>query len=65
MTVAELIELLKAQPPKIKVVYKVHSEQALLEPRHIQIKDLCHPRNDGWVHDERPDKPTETYLVLP
>ena len=65
MTVAELITLLKKQPQDLQVVYELHSEQVLLEEGDIHIRDLCKPRPDGWVHDARPDKPTQKYLVLP
>jgi len=65
MTVAELINFLKQQPQDIQVVYEIYSEQKLLEIDEIEIKLLSLPRKDGWVHDQRPDKPTQTYLVFP
>lgn len=65
MKVSELIEFLKTQPQDLRVVYECHSEQILLDASEIKIEELCVPRPDGWVHDKRPDKPTETYLVLP
>lgn len=65
MTVADLIVLLKAQDPSLPVVYRCWSEQVLLEPGDIVVKELCEPRPDGWVHDKRHDKPSRPYLVLP
>lgn len=65
MTVSELIKLLKKHPKNLRVVYSCHSEYCLLEEGGVKILDLCPPRPDGWVHDKRPDKETETYLVFP
>jgi hypothetical protein len=65
MTVAELITLLQTKPQELQVVYQLHSEYCLLEANLIDVERLCEPRPDGWVHDARPDKPTQEYLVLP
>ena len=65
MRVKDLITLLQKHDQELLVCYRRHSEYCLLEPDDICIQDLQPPRNDGWVHDERPDKPVETYLVLP
>lgn len=65
MTVASLIEILKKKPQNIKVAYEIFSEQCLLEEKDIAIVELCHPREDGWIQNKRPDKPTERYLVFP
>lgn len=65
MTVAEFIEYLRTQPQDIKVARQCFSEHCLLEAKDIALKDLCHPRPDGWVQDNRPDMETEQYLVLP
>lgn len=65
MTVGELIKYLKHHRKDLPVVYKTHSEHCILEPKDIEIKELCLPREDNWVHDYRPDKETQTYLVLP
>ncbi len=65
MTVADLIEILKKYPQDIKVAYQIYSEQCLLTEKDIKVMELCHAREDGWVHDQRPDKETEPYLVLP
>lgn len=65
MTVSELIEFLKKQPKNLLVAYKIFSEQCLLEEKDIAIEELCQPRDDGWVHDRRPDKSTQKYLVFP
>lgn len=65
MTVSELIEFLKRQPQDIKVAFCRYSEQCLLKAEDIETKELCHPREDGWIQDRRPDMETETYLVLP
>lgn len=65
MLVSELIELLKTYPQDLPVVYDIFSEQCLLEPKDIEVKPLCEARDDGWVANKRPDKPTVDYLVLP
>jgi hypothetical protein len=65
MTVAELIEFLKTQPQELPVAYAIYSEYALLEAGCIEVKELCRPRNDGWLEYKRPDKPSQKYLVFP
>ena len=65
MTVSELIDFLKTQPQDLQVAYDLHSEHCLLEPQDIRVMDACEPRPDGWVARERPDKPKQTYLMLP
>ena len=65
MTVRELIELLQTKPQDLPVAYQIFSEQCLLEADDIRIRALCIPREDGWVADSRPDKPTREYLVFP
>lgn len=65
MTVAELIAFLQTKPQGIQVAYRLWSEQCVLEQDDIVIEELCTPRDDGWIHDKRPDKATETYLVFP
>lgn len=64
MTVSDLIELLRAQPPDLLVAYRLFSEQVLLRADEIKIVELCEPRPDGWVQNKRPDKPLRPYLVL-
>lgn len=65
MTVAQLIEFLKAQPQDLLVAYKCCSEQILLERVDIKIQRLCAPRPDGWLQNARPDMPCQDYLVFP
>lgn len=65
MKVSELIAFLQTQPQDIPVVYSTCSEQLLLEPKDIEVVDLCEARPDGWVHHARSDKPTTPYLVFP
>lgn len=65
MNVRELIEFLQTQPQDLLVVYKCYSEQLLLEADEIKIEHFCVPRPDGWVHDFRPDKPSQPYLLFP
>lgn len=65
MIVSELIEFLQSQPQDMKVAYQLYSEQCLLTEKDIEVKNLCHPRPDGWVQNARPDKCSEPYLVLP
>jgi hypothetical protein len=65
MTVKELIAMLQSKPPYLLVAYMRYSEYCLLEADDITILPLCAPREDGWVHSKRPDKPSQNYLVLP
>jgi hypothetical protein len=65
MTVRELIELLKTYPQDLDVAYRLYSENCLLEVESIRIETLCEPREDGWVPNRRPDKPTRDYLLFP
>ena len=65
MTIAEFITFLKTQPQDLQVAYCCYSEQLLLEIEDIKIVELCEPRADGWVQSQRPDKPTQPYLLLP
>lgn len=65
MTVSDLIELLRAQPPDLLVAYRCYSEITLLRADEINVVEACEPRPDGWVHGKRPDKPSRPYLVLP
>lgn len=65
MTVADLIEFLQKQPQDLPVAFDLFSEQCLMEIGNIRLKELCKPREDGWVQNKRPDMPTQTYLVFP
>lgn len=65
MTVKELIEHLKTQPQGALVAFKCFSEQCLLEKQDIELQNLCEPRPDGWIQNERPDMRTIQYLVFP
>jgi len=65
MTVQELIQFLEKQPQDMLVAYYRHSEQQLLEEDEIGIIKLCNPREDGWIQNERPDMPTQEYLLFP
>ena len=65
MTVSELIKFLQQQPQDIQVAYQLFSEQRLVGADDMSVVDLCQPRDDGWVQNKRPDKPTQQYLLLP
>jgi len=65
MTVSQLIEFLKTQPQDLQVIYQCMSENALLEENSIYVGYACEPRDDGWVPNKRPDKPSRLYLILP
>ena len=65
MKVSEFIEFLRTQPQDLQVAYRCCSEQCLLEVNQITIEENCDPRPDGWIQNKRPDKPVETYLMLP
>lgn len=65
MTVKELITFLETQPPDVLVAYRIYSEHCLMGVEDIGVRVLCAPRTDGWLQDERPDMPTQKYLVFP
>lgn len=65
MTVAELIAHLQTQPQELQVAYHLFSECALMEAKEISVQEMCVARPDGWIHEKRPDKPSQTYLVFP
>lgn len=65
MNVAELMEFLQQQPMDMPVVVECFSEQLLLTADSIDIRELCEPRDDGWVPNQRPDKKSKMYLVIP
>ena len=65
MKVHELIELLRTYPQDLPVAYSCCSEQVLMEADQIEIQNLCEARPDGWIQNERPDKPTTQYVLLP
>lgn len=65
MTVREFIAYLSTQPQDLQVAYRCCSENCLLETSDISVQNLCMARDDGWVHNARPDKGTQEYLVLP
>lgn len=64
MTVAELIEVLKAHRQDIQVCHSLYSEQILLDPGGITEVELSAARPDGWVHDHRGNKPKVPYLLI-
>ena len=63
--VKNLIEFLEKQDQELPVAYEIYSEQCLLKDGDIKIKSLCAPRADGWVANQRDDKPSIKYLVFP
>lgn len=65
MTVAELIEFLKTQPQELPVCHGMYSEFLMLDKDKVEIMELGLPRPDGWVAWDRPDRPSQKYLVLP
>ena len=65
MTVADLIEFLKTQPQDLTVAYAMCSEYDTLQQKDISVMVLREARADGWIHNARPDKPTQQYLVFP
>lgn len=65
MTVAELIDVLTAYPQDLPVAYQCYSEYVLLDDGQIGVAEAGLPRADGWVHDKRPDKETQNYLMFP
>jgi hypothetical protein len=64
ITVSKLIKHLQTLPQNAPVAYGCCSEHILMELKDITVEKLCKERPDGWVHDARPDKPTQTYVVF-
>lgn len=64
MTVAELIAFLQTQPQDMQVIARAYSEWNLLRLDAMRQVRAGVPRADGWVHDARPDKPTQAYLAF-
>lgn len=65
MTVAELIAFLQTQPQDLQVAHAMYSEFCTLDAAGIAVMTLSEEREDGWVAWNRPDKPTQEYLVFP
>lgn len=65
MKVKELIDLLQTFDPELLVAYGLYSEQCLMEKDDISVQLLGEPRNDGWVANPRPDKPSIPYVLFP
>lgn len=65
ITVTDLIEFLKTQPPGLKIAYNRYSEYCLLELSDIKVIECSTQRSDGWVHLKRDDVPTQMYLAFP
>lgn len=63
--VRDLIAYLQKHDPELPVAYQCCSEAAELELKDIEVTNCCLPRNDGWVANKRPDKPSIPYLVFP
>jgi hypothetical protein len=65
MTVAQLIAFLKTQPQDLQVAYTACSEQCLLAPEQIVVRELGTERPDGWVPNKRTNNGAQLYLVFP
>jgi len=65
MTVKSLIEFLQTQRQDMPVVFEMYSELCEIDFKSITVQKHCLPRQDGWVHRQRPDKPEQEYLVFP
>lgn len=65
MLVKDLIEVLKKQDQNLPVAYYCYSEMCMLEEGDLDVVQACEQRNDGWIANERPDKPKTPYLVFP
>lgn len=65
MKVRELITHLQTFDPELPICYQEFSEYTELEAEYIRVKDLQPPRGDGYVGSQRPDKPTQLWLVFP
>jgi len=64
-TVGDLIKFLQRFPQHILVGYQKYSECCLLDIDDISLEEMQPPRGDGWIHEKRPDKPSQEYLIFP
>ena len=64
MTVEDLIKILQTHPKDLIVVTDQWSEYRLYEELDVHVECLCEEREDDWVPNARPDKPTKKYLVV-
>ena len=64
-TIADLIEHLQTLPQDLPVGYRCYSEECLLDFADLKIEEHCAPREDGWIQNKRPDKPSIKYLIFP
>jgi hypothetical protein len=65
MTVDDLVKYLQTLQADMLIAYQCYSEQCLMRADEIKVTDLCEPRADGWIQNERPDMPTRRYLLFP
>lgn len=64
MNVKKLKELLSKFPDDMKIAHTMYSEQCLLDEDDISIFEGCTPREDRWIQNARPDKKSESYLLI-
>jgi hypothetical protein len=64
-TVADLIAFLQTHRQDMAVCYQCCSEYTTFEHGDFKVASFCYPRPDGWVHDARPDREKQEYLVFP
>jgi hypothetical protein len=64
MNVRQLVAFLQTQNQDMPVATQLYSEYCVLETGHINIRELCEARPDGWVHNKRPDEIAIPYLVI-
>ena len=65
MKVGSLIKLLQTYPEDTDVIYSLYSEYTILKAEDIYLIEAGEPREDGWVSEARPDKPSPQYVCFP
>ena len=65
MTVADLIQFLQTHPKDMPILFRQYSDYTILQEDQICIEEHGLPRSDGYVPSQRPDKPSQKYLVFP
>lgn len=65
VTVAQLIEHLKAFSPDLPIAYDKYSEACLMSLDEIRIEICGKARPDGWIPDLRNSTEPTQYLIFP
>lgn len=65
MTVGDMIRRLQAFKEDLPCCYRNCSEWTAFEEGQIEVRALQEARADGWVGNQRPDRPTRDWVTFP